>query len=136
MLTLISAYKQIQKTWTLRLGLALIWTSLLGLGQFESFVVWDCWKNVLNDMQMLKTEFKFKTTITLTQIANPNLCIHANIENVNFTVRVRVKLNLAVRVRAVWIFCGLELLKECLKWFVIVRNSIWIKNDLNPNPKC
>ena len=60
----------------------------LGLGEFESFVVLVCVKNVFYDLQLLKTEFQLKTTLTVAQNANPNLCIHANTENVNFTVRV------------------------------------------------
>ena len=49
------------------------------------------------NMQMLKNEFRFKTTLALTPNANLSFECAKTIENVYFTVRVRVKLILTVR---------------------------------------
>ena len=42
-----------------------------------NFAVRVYWKDVYNDLQLMKTKFELTTTLTLTQNANPSLCMHA-----------------------------------------------------------
>ena len=59
---------KMKKMWILRLGLGLRWTWRLGLGQISSFVVGVWGKDVFDDLQLSKNEFRLKTTLTLTQM--------------------------------------------------------------------
>ena len=67
--------RQNGEMWIWRLGLGLWWTLRLGLKQIQSLVgrVWI--KDVSYYLQLCKDELKLKFTFTLTQNANPSLCV-------------------------------------------------------------
>ena len=75
---------KMKKMWILRLGLGLRWTWRLGLGQISSFVVGVWGKDVFDDLQLSKNEFRLKTTLTLTQNANPKLRVSAKMKKCEF----------------------------------------------------
>ena len=56
-------------------------------------MVWVLGKDVFDDLKLLENEIELKTTLTLTQIANPHLACVQNAEIVIFTVSLGLRCN-------------------------------------------
>ena len=119
------------------LGLGLRWTWRLGLGQIESFVVMVLEKDVFDDFQLLKNEFELKTTLTLTQNANPKLRVRSKLEKM-WILRLGLGLRWTWRLGLGQIECFVVMVlgKDVFDDLQLLKNEFKLKTIPNPNPKC